>query len=538
MDSTRPAPDALAADDVLDVAVVGAGPSGLVLARQLAKTSATFRVFERNSDVGGIWDIDAPGSPMYESAHFISSRTLSGFPGFPMPSDYPDYPNHRQLLDYIRSFADAFDLRRHITFDTAVDHASLTAEGEWLLELADGSTQRARYLVCANGVTWVPNIVEWPGQFNGEVRHSVTYRSPEEFRGRRVLIVGAGNSGVDIACDAAFAADQAFLSVRRGYHFVPKHIMGKPADVFAAEGPHLPFKVAQRVLGGLLRVVNGDLRRYGLPKPDHGLFESHPIMNTQILHYLGHGDAIAKGDVERFDGDDVVFKDGSREQVDLVITATGYQHASPFLDDDVLETKGGRPDLYLGIFARNHPNLAVLGFIEFASAAYANFDAMAELIVADATGGNAVVDALGQKKRHHRPDLTGGHGYIESERMANYVDVDTYLPALAEVKKEIGLEKGRGMTVVVTGATGFLGTNLVAELIADGEHVRASGMHGSETKYLEQLGAEIVLADITEPEAKWTGWSRALRPSTTWPATPRSGRRPSGVSVESMWTAQ
>lgn len=424
---------------VLDVAVVGGGPAGLTMARRLAQTNASFRVFERNSDVGGIWDIDAPGSPMYESAHFISSRTLSGFPDFPMPDDYPDYPDHRQLLAYIRSFADAFDLRKHISFDTAIERAVLSNDGNWELQLAGGDTVQARYLVCANGVTWVPNEVTWPGQFNGEMRHSMTYRSPEEFKGKRVLIIGAGNSGVDIACDASFAADQAFLSVRRGYHFVPKHIMGKPADVFASEGPKLPHKVTQRIFGGLLRVINGDLRRYGLPKPDHKILDSHPIMNTQILHYLSHGDCIAKGDVERFDDDDVVFVDGSREQVDLVITATGYKHASPFLADDVLQTKGGRPDLYLGMFARNHPNLAALGFIELASAAYATFDLMAELIVADATNSGAH-QQLSKNKQSHFPDLTGGHRYIDSERHANYLDADTFLATLKEVKSQIGGE--------------------------------------------------------------------------------------------------
>jgi len=372
-------------DSVLDVAVVGGGPAGLTLARRLSQTSANFLVFERHSDVGGIWDIDAPGSPVYESAHFISSRTLSGFPDFPMPDHYPDYPNHRLLLEYIRSFADKFELRQHIQFNTSVSSAVPDDDSTWLLTFADGSTRRCRYLICANGVTWEPNYVTWPGEFNGEIRHAVTYRSPTEFADKRVLIVGAGNSGVDIACDAAFSADQAFLSVRRGYHFIPKHIMGKPADVFAEDGPKLPHWLELKVFGALLRFVNGDVRRLGLPAPDHKLFESHPILNTQILHYLGHGDCIAKADVERFDGDDVVFKDGSREQIDLVITATGYHHASPYLEDDTLQMKGGRPDLYLGMFARNHTNLAVLGFVEFASAAYANFDVMAELIVADAS---------------------------------------------------------------------------------------------------------------------------------------------------------
>lgn len=427
----------------LDVAVVGAGPSGLMLTRRLAATAASFEVFERNADVGGIWDIDAPGSPVYESAHFISSRTLSGFPGFPMPDDYPDYPDHGRLLSYIRAYADRFDLRRHISFGTPVERA-IPAGGFWDLQLGDGSTRRCRYLICANGVTWVPNTVTWPGEFSGELRHAVTYRSPREFAGKRVLVVGGGNTGADIACDASAAASQAFWSVRRGYHLIPKHVMGKPADVFADSGPKLPHWLEVRVFTAILRILHGDLRRYGLPKPDHRLFESHPLMNTQILHHLSHGDCVAKPDVERFDGDHVVFADGSRERIDLVIAAVGYQHACPFLDDGVLATRGGRPDLYLGMFPRNHPNLAVLGFIEFASSAYPTFDRMAELIVADAAAepGSRLATTFRALKADHHPDLKGGHRYVDSERHANYVDRDTYLKILKKARGKLGLGSG------------------------------------------------------------------------------------------------
>ena len=153
-----------------------------------------------------------------------------------------------------------------------------------------------------------------------------------------------------------------FLSVRRGYHFIPKHIIGMPSDVFASQGPSLPHWLEVRVFGVMLRMISTViLRRFGLPKPDHRIFESHPLMNTQILHYLGHGDCIAKPDVERFDGDHVVFVDGTREQIDLVITATGYQHAIPFLNPGALSVKGGRPDLYLGIFSRSHPESCRFG---------------------------------------------------------------------------------------------------------------------------------------------------------------------------------
>lgn len=421
---------------VLDAVVVGAGPSGLVLAKRLAERGARFRVFERNSDVGGIWDIDAPNSPMYESAHFISSRTLSGFPEFPMPDHYPDYPSHQQILQYIRSYADAYELRRHIKFDTEVKHASPQSNGHWLIALSSGELIESRYLICANGVTWNPNHVNWEGEFSGEVRHSVSYRSADEFKGKRVLVVGAGNSGVDIACDASFAAEQAFLSVRRGYHFVPKHIMGKPADVFEKNSPKLPFPVAQFIFGSILKAINGEMTRYGLPEPDHKIFETHPIMNTQILHYLGHGDCIAKADVSHFDGDEVVFVDGSKEKIDLVITATGYKHSIPFIEENVIEYKDGRPDLYLNMFSRHFSNLAVLGFIEFASAAYQNFSIMAELIVEDVVTGNS---ELAKLKQSHYPDLKGGHRYVDTERNANYVDVDTYLKKLKGIKKQLGV---------------------------------------------------------------------------------------------------
>ena len=212
--------------------------------------------------------------------------------------------------------------------------------------------------------------------------------------------------------------------------------MGKPSDVFAHEGPKLPHFLEVKVFGWILRFINGKMERYGLPKPDHKLFETHPIMNTQILHYLGHGDCIAKSDIERLDGNSVVFKDGSREQIDVIVTATGYQHAVPYLEEDTIDFKNGRPDLYFNIFSRKHQNLALLGFIEFASAAYENFEKMAELIVLDAV---SKPEKLAELKITHRPDLRGGHSYLSTKRNANYVEVDTYLKLLKKIKKQLGI---------------------------------------------------------------------------------------------------
>lgn len=428
-------------ETLLDLVIIGAGPSGLIMSKLAQEANLNFQVFERNSNVGGIWDINAPNSPMYESAHFISSKTLSCFPGYPMPDNYPDYPSHDQIFTYIKSFVENFDLEKNIQFNTAVNHAQWLETEEhpyWQITLDDNSKIKARYLVCANGITWNPNEVSWPGEFNGEIRHSVTYQSSKEFMGKRVLVVGAGNSGVDIACDASFAAEQAFLSVRRGYYFLPKHIMGKPADVFNKKSPTLPMFLKQKIFSWMLYFINGDLTRYGLPKPDHKVFQTHPIMNTQILHYLAHGDCIAKTDVEKLDGDYVIFKDGSREKIDIIITATGYKHNCPFLDPSQLPiTKTGHIDSYLNIFPRGVNNLAILGFVNFASAAYQNFYEMAKLIIADISQNYPKLNKL---KKEHKPDLTGGNHYIKSHRHADYVEVKAYLKTLKEVKQKIGLK--------------------------------------------------------------------------------------------------
>ena len=294
-------------------------------------------------------------------------------------------------------------------------------------------------LIACPGVTWHPNIPELPGQegFRGEVRHSQSYRSASEFTGRRVLVVGAGNSGVDIACDAARSADVAFLSVRRGYRFVPKHIFGLPTD--AVLYGVIPPPKGVTLAGDPTTLIDayvGDVTRLGLPAPDHALLESHPIMNTQVIHYLQHGDLVAKPDVVALTETGAVFADGSEEAVDLVLLATGYQYLLPFLDDSLLTWRRGRPDLYLNLFSRELDSLYVVGFAEFAGAAYTRFDEMAQMIVIDIrareTGTHR--EELRRLKQGDRPDLSGGMRYVDSDRHAAYVQIDAYVDYLATLR--------------------------------------------------------------------------------------------------------
>jgi amino acid transporter len=426
--------------------IVGAGPCGLVAARSFKLAGIPYDHFERHSDVGGIWAIDNPGSSMYESAHFISSKYTSGFFGYPMPDHYPDYPDYRQIHDYIRGFADAFGLRDAIQFGTEIksaDPIGENAEGGWKVVLANGETRTYAGIVCANGVTWHPNKPQYEGleTFKGVVQHSVEYRSPSSFAGKNVLVIGAGNSGVDIACDAARSAKSAMISLRRGYHFVPKHIFGIPTDVFIS-GQIIPPKgvVIPDDPTKMLEAVVGDLTRYGLPKPDHKAMESHPIMNSQILHYLAHGDLKAKGEVKRFTETGVEFVDGSSAAIDLVLFATGYEYRIPYLNENLFTWNHGHPELYLNIFHRTLKGLSVVGFIEFASAGYQRFDEIAQMAAMDAHIEQSVRDQSEwqRMKAEDAPNLRGTNSYIDSPRHANYVDVTVYRRTLSEIREKFG----------------------------------------------------------------------------------------------------
>ncbi|MEV6816035.1 NAD(P)-binding domain-containing protein [Micromonospora sp. NPDC051296] len=434
----------VAPSDAHPVVIVGAGPAGLAAARALLTRGIPYIHLERHVDVGGIWDLDNPGTPMYKSAHFISSRDKSGFFDTPMPSHFGDYPSRAQILEYTRGFADTYGLRDRIRFGTAVTRALQDeATGVWTVSTGTEDLT-ASAMICCTGVTWDPKLPEVPGDFSGEVRHSVTFVDPDEFAGKRVLIVGLGNSGADIASDAAANADRAFISTRRGYHFVPKHLFGRPAD----SSEVLPIWLERLLYRVFAPIVIGDVRRWGLPRADHRLFESHPLINTQLLHHLQHGDITAKPGIARFGGSGVVFTDGTREELDLVLFATGYNMSIPYLPSEYLEWVGGRPKMYLNAFAAR-PGLFGISYIEVNSSAYTLFDRIAHL-VAEHLGDIRSEPARARRLRRiidtETPDLSGGVRFVGSDRHATYVEVRAYRRALRRLASRMDwddLEQGR-----------------------------------------------------------------------------------------------
>ena len=430
-------------------AIIGAGPSGLAAARALQKAGIGFDGYEASRGVGGLWDIENPRSTMYESAHLISSRKTTEFTEFPM-DDPADYPSHRTLIRYFRDYADRFGLTGHFRFDTKVTRLERTDDGGWMLHAESspdtgGSTaQRYDGVILANGTLAEANVPSFAGEFSGELLHTSAYKRAAQLTGKRVLIIGAGNSGCDIAVDAVHHAASVDMSVRRGYYFVPRYLFGRPSDTLN-QGKPLPARIKQFVDTRVLRAFTGDPVRFGFPRPDYRIYESHPIVNTLILNHLGQGDLRIRPDVERFDGSRVHFRDGSSGEYDTVLLATGYTLDYPFVDRAELNWTGWSPKLYLNVFPPSFNGLYVMGMIEASGIGWQGRYEQAELIATylSALERDPERAAAFREQVSGRPwpDLTGGYRYLGLERMSYYVNKDAYRRAVRAAVAELRGER-------------------------------------------------------------------------------------------------
>lgn len=337
------------------ILIIGAGPCGLGVAKALQEAGIAYEQVEADTEVGGNWY-----HGVYETAHIISSRKTTEYADFPMPADYPDFPSQKQMGDYYRLYADTFNLRENIRFKTKAVMCRPLADETWEVETADGEKRIYKGVVVCNGHHWDKRFPAYAGEFAGETIHSKDYKTPRQLAGKRVLVIGGGNSACDIASEAARVSKEAHLSLRRGYWFLPKTLFGKPS----AESPaiYMPVFLQRFVLKIMLRVVVGKYEDYGLPHPDHKLFEHHPTVSSEILHYLKHGRIKPHRDVKNFEGKIVNFVDGTSAEVDLVVCATGFYVSFPFLPEGLIPVKNDNiAQLYAGSVLPDHKNLYVFG---------------------------------------------------------------------------------------------------------------------------------------------------------------------------------
>jgi len=346
------------------IAIIGAGPSGITALKNLATNGFDVTCFEMSNQIGGNWVYkDQTGhSSVFKTTHIISSKKFSEYIDFPMPDDYPDYPSGAELLAYFNSYVDHFELEKHIRFNTKV-HKAIPIDNKWKIFFED-SSEDFDYLIVANGHHWSPRIPNFDGNFSGELMHSHQFKNNEYFKDKSVLVVGGGNSACDIAVEVSRVAKKTSISMRRGYHFIPKFIMGMPSDAYYAKTLWIPQKVRLFLQKLALRIIQGKYEDYGLQKPDHDILQSHATVNSELLYFIKHGKISPKMNISSFQENTVEFENGIKEDYDIVLFATGYKISFPFFSNNHIDYENNDIDLYNFCFHPNFKNLMFVGLLQ------------------------------------------------------------------------------------------------------------------------------------------------------------------------------
>ncbi len=350
------------------IAVIGAGPSGITALKNLLDQGLDAVTFDRNEEVGGNWiySENESHSSVFETTHIISSKTLSQYEDFPFDEFDPetaDYPSHEVLRNYFQAYARKFNLYPFIRFGTMVKECKWIDELNWQITTEkDGieTTEQFTHLVVANGHHWKPRYPEYPGEYTGEFLHSHHFKKAAPFAGKRVLVIGGGNSACDVAVETSRVSAFTAISWRRGYRIVPKFFFGKPSDKVAEQTKWLPVKVRGFFNQLLLKVMLGDNKAYGLRPITEPFGATHPTINDELLHKIRHGKVRPRLDIKRFEGKKVIFEDGKTEEYDSIIACTGYWLTHPFFEKDFIDYSSGPVPLYLKMF---HPKITNLYFI-------------------------------------------------------------------------------------------------------------------------------------------------------------------------------
>jgi len=468
----------MAATDALPRAcVIGAGSSGITAAKALADRGIPFDCFEASDKVGGNWVFGNRNgmSSSYSTLHINTSRERMEYADYPMPASYPDFPRHDQIARYFDDYVEHFGLRERITFNTSVEHARPLEGGGWEVRISGegvrvgepgaggddwvggedesggggkgvtGGHETRRYdaLLVANGHHWSPRWPEppIPGSFDGQQIHAHDYKEPGQLAGRRVVVVGMGNSAMDIAVDASYHALSTTLVARRGVHVVPKYILGRPLDA-GVRPSRIPFTWLLRGMQLVTRVTVGPMDRYGLPRPDHRLGQAHPTVSSRILDRLAHGAIAVKPEIAELAGERVRYADGSEEPADLIVYCTGYKISFPFFDDGLISAPDNRLVLYKRVFSPEHPGLCFIGFVQPWGAIMPIAEQQSRLVAEHLMGDYALPSPAQMRRDMEAMMRRQSRRYQASKRHTIQVDFSNYVVELDD-ERRAGTERAR-----------------------------------------------------------------------------------------------
>lgn len=437
-----------AVTDSRRICVIGAGPSGLAAAKNCIEFGLDAVVFEQNDKVGGNWVYDARTghSSVYENTHIISSKIWSEYEDFPMPASCPEYPRHDQLQAYFESYAQHFRVHERIRFRHTVERVERETDGRWRVRYRDpqGAAHSEHFdvLMVANGHHWDPKYPEYPGRFSGTFMHSHDFkRVTDAWRGKRVLVIGAGNSACDVAVEAARTAARVCLSMRRPQWFLPKFLFGVPVDVYVARFAWAPTRLRQWLFGRLLRWLQGSYQAYGLPVPERPVGTQHPTLNSDLLDFIRHGRVRPRPAVKALHGEEVEFADGAREAFDIICACTGFWISFPFFDRSFIDFRHvDRVPLYRRMMHALYPNLYFIGLFQPLGCIWPLADYQAKLACAEIVGRYRrpadMAAAIRRELEHRHANFDG------SARHSTEVDYHRFRRELKRELRQAGIDIG------------------------------------------------------------------------------------------------
>ena len=347
------------------VAVIGAGAAGLCAAKHLLAQGMNPTIFEWGSRIGGLWvyENDNCISPAYLSLHVNSENKVTAYQDFPFPSDAPLYPDHKQMVDYFEAYADRFQLRKHIRFHSKVNRVRRddASGGAWWVQVNDLPEEKFDAVVVATGHQGVPSHPPFAKDFSGQYQHSHTYRVPEPFRDKNVLVIGIGNSACDIASDICTVTASTTIAARSPVLLMPRMFLGVPTSrvLGKLEKPWMPWPIRRwfRIL--VSRMAHGTMEQWGFRTPQT---RTHPAGHHLLMGHFIWGRIKAKPGISRVNGNAVTFDDGTQQKFDCVIAATGYNVDLPFLDATTSPVQGHWLNLYHRVVHPTQKNLFFVGF--------------------------------------------------------------------------------------------------------------------------------------------------------------------------------
>jgi dimethylaniline monooxygenase (N-oxide forming) len=422
-------------------AVIGAGSSGIAAAKALHERGIDFDVYEKSDRVGGNWVFGNKNgmSAAYRFLHINTSRERMQYSDFPMPESYPDFPRHDQIAEYFDAYVDHFGFRDRILFENGVERAERLPDGTWEVTSERGGTRRHDMLLVANGHHWDKRWPEpaFPGadEFEGIQMHAHDYVDNDFLKDKNVVVLGMGNSAMDIAVESSDVAASTYLAARRGAWIIPKYLFGRPLDTLATN-PRVPMTIGGRMLEKIVTLHVGKPEKFGLPKPDHRLGQAHPTISGRIHDRITHGKVTPKPNIARLHAHEVEFSDGTRAPADVVIYCTGYKITFPFFDETFISAPDNHIELYWRVFEPDIRNLAFVGLLQPLGATMPLAEAQGQWIAAYLKGEYHLPSPQSMREHIAKDMEAMRKRYVSSKRHTIQVDFDEYLYRLEGERRE------------------------------------------------------------------------------------------------------